>query len=95
MQTFCKHEPHKVIDDIWEPRYSTDSVLIAVHKVPEHIEHVILKFKKCAKYPDWFYMSAKMIRKHPVQANGRGKVYVVPMSSREDFEPLKKCGHVD
>lgn len=93
MISFCKHEPHVVIDDIWEPKYSTDEVLIATHKVPEHIEHLLIKFKSCSKYPDWFYMSAKMVRKHPKQKNGRGEVFVVPMSRRQDFEPVKKCSH--
>lgn len=90
----CKHEPHRVIDDILEPKYSTDSVLIAVYKVPEHIEHVLIKFQKhVPDYPGWFYMSAKMIRKHPTQKNGRTTVYVVPMSKREEFEPIKQCEH--
>lgn len=93
MIEFCKHQPHKVIDDILEPKYSTDEILIATYKVPEHSEHVLIKFKACNKYPDWFYMSAKMIRKHPTQPNGRGKVYVVPMSKRNEFQPIKKCEH--
>lgn len=93
MKTFCKHEPHKVIDDILEPRYHDDSLLIAKYKVPEHIEHVLIKFKKCTKYPDWFYMSAKLIRKHPTQKNGAGSVYCVPMNKREPFAPINNCDH--
>ena len=89
----CKHLPHKVIDDIWESRYHDDTVLIGTHKIPEHIEHVLIKFTKSTKYPDWFYMSAKMIKKHPTQKNGAGTVYVVPMSRREEFVPINKCEH--
>lgn len=91
---FCKHEKYKVIDNIWEPKYSTDEVLINVERIPEDVEHFIIKFKKCNKYPDWFYMSGKMIRRFHKQKNGNGMVYVVPMSRRETFEPIKEnCGH--
>lgn len=95
MQTFCRHEPHVKIDSIWEPKYSTDEILIATQKIPEHIEHILIKFRSCTKYPDWFYMSAKMVREYPVQANGRGQVFVVPMATRQDFKPVVKCNHVD
>lgn len=91
----CKHEPHKVIDNILEPKYSTDSVRINVTKVTPDIEHYIIKFVKSTKYPDWFYMSGKEIRKHPIYPNGSGKVYEVPMSKRESFQPNNKCEHAD
>lgn len=87
----CKHQKHKVIDHILEPKYSTDEILISVSAVPEDVEHFIIKFKKCTKYPDWFYMSGKVIRRHKKQKNGRGEVYVVPMRRREAFEPIKNC----
>lgn len=89
----CKHDKYKVIDHILEPKYSTDEILINVASVLEDVEHYIIKFKKCAKYPDWFYMSGKMIRRFHTQPNGAGKVYVVPMSRREEFEPNKECNH--
>ena len=95
MKSFCTHIPHKIIDDILEVKYSTDQVLIAIHKVPEHIEDVLIKFVKCNKYPDWYWFSSKKIRKCKTQPNGRGQVYCVPMSYREDFVPIKKCEHAD
>jgi len=77
---FCKHEKYKVIDNIWEPKYSTDEVLINVERVPEDYEHFIIKFKKCNRFHK--------------QKNGGGMVYCVPMSRRETFEPIKEnCGH--
>jgi len=88
---FCKHQKYKAIDHILEPKYSTDEVLISVAAVPEDVEHFIIKFKKCNKYPDWFYMSGKMIRRHKKQPNGRGEVYVVPMRRSETFTPIKDC----
>lgn len=36
-------------------------------------------------------MSGKVIRRHKKQANGRGEVYVVPLTKREAFVPDKKC----
>lgn len=93
MKTFCAHHPHKVIADILECKYLTDQVLIATHKIPEHIEDVLIKFVKCAKYPDWYWFSAKRIRQCKTQPNGRGTVYCVPMSVREDFIPITKCEH--
>jgi hypothetical protein len=91
----CKHELHKVIDDILEPKYSTDSVRINVKKVTDKVEHYLIRFVKSTDYPDWFYMSGKLIRKHPVYPNGRGFVYEVPMSKRDTFEPIKNCEHTD
>jgi hypothetical protein len=84
-----------VIDDILEPKYSTDSVRINVKKVTDNIEHYIIKFVKSTDYPDWFYMSGEVIRKHPIYPNGSGRVYEVPMSKREEFEQIKPCQHTD
>ena len=91
----CKHQNYKLIDDIWEPKWSTDEVLINVDKVTEDTEHYLIKFTKKSpknKY-GWFYMSGKVIRSHKTQPNGTGHVYVVPMKARETFEPLDHCEH--
>ena len=90
---FCKHLPHKIIADIYEPKYSTDEVLISTSKVSEYTEHYLVKFVKCTKYPDWMYFSGKDIRKCKTQPNGRGVVYCVPMSKRQDFTPINECEH--
>ena len=89
----CKHDSYKTITDIWEPRYSTQSVLINVNKVGEKTEHFLLKFSKAPAYPNWLYFSGKDIRKSPKQKNGGGEVYAVPLSKAEDFEPVLKCQH--
>ena len=90
----CKHEKYKTITNIWEPKYSTDEILINVSSVPDDVEHFLIKLQKCNKYPDWFYMSGKMIRRFRKQKNGNAQCYVVPMSRREDFEPIKEgCKH--
>lgn len=92
----CKHEPHLVVDWILDPKWSTNEVLIDVDKVGKH-ENVLIRFANLSpqKKYGWFYMSGKMIRKHKTQPNGRGTVYVVPLSKREEFEPIKQCGHSD
>lgn len=89
----CKHQPHKVIDDIWEPKWSTNEILIHVDKVPKEVEHYIIRFKNKSprdKY-GWFYLSGKVIRRYKKQPNGKGFVYCVPMSKRESFIPIKNC----
>lgn len=89
----CRHQPHRVIDWIREPKYSTDEVLIKTAAIYSDVEHYIIKFTDCTKYPEWFYMSGKVIRRHHKQKNGGSEVYVVPMSKRESFEPITHCDH--
>ena len=95
MVTFCKHQRYKKIDWIKSPKWSTDEILINTEAVSPEIEHYLVQFTDESpknKY-GWFYMSGKVIRRHKTQPNGRGKVYVVPMSKREEFTPIKDCGH--
>lgn len=98
----CKHAKYKVIDDIKDPKWMTDEVLISVNKVHEDVEHYIIRFSNTKPIPrfssvsaqekyGWFYMSGKMIRRFHKQKNGNGMVYVVPMSRKETFEPIKDC----
>lgn len=89
----CKHTPHAIIDNIREPKYSTDQCLINVAKVGQGIEHYLIKFTNCTKYPDWFYFDYKTISKSKKQPNGRGEVYAVDMSKRQELEIIKKCDH--
>lgn len=89
----CPHINYRVIDTIREPKYSTDEILISIARIDPNIEHYIIKFTNCNQYPDWFYMSGKRIRRYHTQKNGRGEMYVVPMSVREPFEPIRNCPH--
>lgn len=93
-KSFCKHEPDMYVDNtILEPNYSKDMVYISTAKVGPHTEHFVFKFVKCNKYPDWYYLSGKEVRKAKQQPNGRGFVYTVPMSKCEDFTPIVNCEH--
>lgn len=89
----CKHSSHKIIDDIWQPRYHDDAVLISKHKLGQKTEWYLIKFTKCNKYKDWYLFKAKDIKKQKTQKNGNGEVYVVPMSLRVDFVANKTCEH--
>lgn len=89
----CKHQPHRVIDNIRAPRYHDNNILISTKVVIPNIEHYIIRFSDESPKDEygWFYMSGKVIRRHKKQANGRGEVYVVPLTKREAFVPDKKC----
>jgi hypothetical protein len=89
----CRHANYHIIDWVREPRYHDDSILINTGAIIPGVEHYIIKFTNCNQYPDWFYMSGKVIRRHHTQANGSSNVYVVPMGKREAFEPIKNCTH--
>jgi hypothetical protein len=91
----CKHEPHTTIDWVREPRYHDDSILLHKGKMDLANEHLIIKFVKCNKYPDWFYMSKKDVVKQKVQANGKGEVYVVSMKKAKPFTAIKMCNHMN
>lgn len=93
----CKHEPHKTIDWIQSPKWSTNEVLIRTDAVTPRIEHYLVQFtdKSPKGRYGWFYISGKNIRKAKTQPNGRGMVYVVSLDKREEFTPIseKECIH--
>lgn len=91
--TFCKHQTYNTIDWIKEPKYSTNEILINCARIPEHVEHFLVKFTDCKSIPNWFYLSGKKIRKSPKQSNGRIQVYAVSLNHREEFTPLSPCSH--
>lgn len=92
-KTFCKHIPHIVIDEIREPKYSTNEVLINVNKINPYMEHYLIKFSLCPSIKDWFYLSGKTIRKSKKQKNGAGTMYAVSLNEREEFTPIINCEH--
>lgn len=93
MKTLCKHEVHRVIDDIWQPRYHDRKVLINVNKIRPGIEHYLIKFSKAPAYPDWYYLNSKSIKKGATQKNGNGEMYIVSLDELEDFKPITECEH--
>ncbi len=95
--TLCPHDNYRKIDNIREPKYSTDQILISVGRVDKNTRHYLIKFTKCAQYPDWFYMDYDTIHKSKRQPNGRGEVYAVNMSQRQEFIPniRRKYGKIN
>lgn len=91
----CRHQPHRVIRDIKAPKYSNKTVRINVDKVSPKIEHYLIRFSDGSPKKEfgWFYMSGKVIRRHRVVPNGRGRVYEVPLNKREAFIEDKDCVH--
>jgi hypothetical protein len=95
MQRLCKHESHIIIDNIWQPRYSTKDVLINVTKLRKSVEHYLIKFTKAPSLPGWYYVSLNDLARCKTQKNGAGTMIICPMSKLEDFEPIKVCSHTD
>lgn len=95
MKSFCRHHPHKVIDDVKSPKWSTNQILINVNKVTDGTDDYLIIFsdESPKKKYGWFYLSGKDIRRSKTQQNGRGMVYAVDLNKREDFVPINKCEH--
>ena len=103
MVEFCRHQKYKAITHILDPKWSSLDILIDPYALDDNIEHYVIQFKneEPTEYSEisakekfgWFYMSGKTIRSHKIQPNGRGKAYVVPLSKRKEFKPIKVCEH--
>ena len=91
----CKHQPHKIIDWIKSPKWSTNQVLINTRAVSGTTEHYLVQFsdESPKKVYGWFYLSGANIRKSPIQTNGAGKVYAVSLGLSEPFTPDNNCVH--
>lgn len=81
------HEVYGHIIEIWEPRYKDKKALIGRHHVMEGTNYIT--FTKAEHLKDKvFEIHSSQIKSCPIQANGRGEVYCVPMAS------LKLVGHL-
>lgn len=75
--------------EIWAPKYSTNEVLIATHKVQEGINKIV--FTKANHLKGKVYeIDSETIRKGKKQPNGKGYVYVVSMDEMKEVtrQPL-------
>lgn len=100
----CRHQPHKVIDWIKDPKWLTKEIRIDESAISPNIEHYIIRFANTKAIPQfndksaqeeygWFYMGGNTIRRHKTVKNGAINVYLVPLSKRQEFEPIKHCEH--
>lgn len=73
-----QEKPHYI--EIWEPKYSINSVLIATYKVVNGLNRIVFtKAKSLMGYE--FHLSGEEIRKYPTQPNGNIDVYIVPLDA--------------
>ena len=64
--------------EIWQPKYSTDEVLIGCHHVQSGDNEIV--FTKAPHLKDKiFSITGEKIRTFKRQPNGKGEVYCVPM----------------
>jgi len=92
----CEHDSYTSITKVLEPKYSTKEILLSKETVDGSNEHLVIRFAKESAFKEygWCYMPKKMVQRQRVQPNGRGYVYVVPLSKREEFIGIKNCKHL-
>lgn len=67
---------------IWEPKYSTNEVLIGAHKIVGGEN--LIQFTKARHLKGAVYkVKSEIISSYPKQRNGNGYVYVVPFDKLE------------
>ena len=91
----CEHDPYTAITKVLEPKWSTKEILLSKETVDRANEILVIRFAKDSAFKQygWFVMSKKMVQRQRTQPNGRGEVYCVPLSKREEFVGIKDCKH--
>lgn len=68
------------IIEIWQPKYKTNSVLIAKYKTTD--EPIYIRFTKAPHLKDMlFVVDGKYVKKCPIVNNGKISCYDVPMDA--------------
>jgi len=81
------HEVYGHIIEVWEPRWRDKRALIGRQHVMDGPNYIT--FTQAESLKDKVYrVEGSVIRSYPLQANGRGEVYCVPM------DKLKLIGHL-
>lgn len=70
--------------EIWEPKYSTKTVLLACRKVGEHNKIVFTKAPSMGEEP--YYISGKVVKRCKKEWNGSIDCYAVPLDKLEPLE---------
>lgn len=73
--------------EIWQPRYSTDDVLLKATKVKTNNKIVFTKAKSLEGKT--FYVSGQDVKKCPKSYNGSITCYAVPMSKLQEMEIIE------
>lgn len=81
----------RVIDDVWQPRYSTKDCLIACWKIDKaHTNHIKIIFSKAGAQKGPWYISKKMAQKCKKFDNHGVECYIIPMDKLEHIEYNEK-----
>lgn len=72
--------------EIWEPKYSTNTVLVDTRKVRLH--NIIVFTKAKSLEGKKFYINGQKLSKCPTVSNGKIACYDVPMSYLKDMEEI-------
>lgn len=78
-----KHTQFKYFE-IWEPKYSNKTVLLAKRKVGTHNKIIFTKAPSMGTEP--YYVSGAVVRKCKKTNNGAIDCYVVPLDKLEPLE---------
>lgn len=70
--------------EIWHPKYSDQTVLLAIHKVGEHNKIVFTKSSSMGTEP--YYVSGDTVKKCKKESNGKIQCYAVPLNKLETLE---------
>lgn len=83
-----KYTQLNLIADVWEPKYSTNEVIIAKHKITRSKLDIHLKFKDVNPtsdyYGDWFISRKEAISRKTFNNNGLACV-VIPFHKFQKF----------
>ena len=74
--------------EIWAPKYSSQTVLLAKHKVGTHNEIVFTKAPSMGTTP--YYISGEVVKKCAELSNGSIACYSVPISKLEVLERVSR-----
>lgn len=89
MKTVSKFTQLNYIGDILEPKYSTNEVYIATHKVNRSKLDIKLKFQKVndtSEYAGLWYLPRKKATRRKTYDNNGLACYIVPWSEFEKLE---------
>lgn len=88
---FCKHDQMAYFG-IFEPKYSTRSVLLACHKVADKNKIVFTKAPSMGTEP--YYVPGSVVKKCPKISNGSIMCFSVPLDELQPLEIKDGCAHL-
>lgn len=94
MRTISKYTQLNYIGDIFEPRYSTNDVLISTGKVTRSKLDIKLKFEKVndtSEYAGYWFVPRKTVTKYRKKFDNNGRqCYIIPWHEFEKLELISR-----